>query len=87
MECAERYAQFGRLDPPLAAVDSFRSLANDTISPVACGLYSPRQYAIPGFDLSPFSEDTPIEWMTMIDLASEARRLLPVEFLCPRTRR
>jgi ribosomal protein S12 methylthiotransferase accessory factor len=85
MECAERYAQFGRLEPPVAAIDSFQSLAEDAIAPTTCGLYSPRQYASPDFGLAPFSEREPLEWLTVTDLASGARRLLPVEFVYPRT--
>jgi ribosomal protein S12 methylthiotransferase accessory factor len=84
MECAERRAQFGRLNPPIAAVDSFQSLADDAVSPAACGLYSPRQYATVGFGLAAFSERTPLEWVAVVDLVSGARRLLPVEFLFPR---
>lgn len=84
MECAERYTQFGQLTPSIAAVAPFDSLGQDAISPHACGLYSPRQYATPGFGLQPFSERTPLEWLATIDLESGVRRLLPVEFLCPR---
>lgn len=84
MECAERYAQFGQVAPSIAAVASFDSLGQDAISPHACGLYSTRQYAIPGFGLQPFSERAPLEWVAMSDLESRVRRLLPVEFLCPR---
>ena len=84
MECAERYAQFGQVAPPIAAVAPFDSLGQDAISPHACGLYSPRQYATPGFGLQPFSERTPIEWLATSDLETGVGRLLPVEFLYPR---
>jgi ribosomal protein S12 methylthiotransferase accessory factor len=84
MECAERYAQFGQVTPSIEVVGRFDSLGQDAISPHACGLYSPRQYATPGFGLQPFSDRTSLEWLAMSDLESGVRRLLPVEFLCPR---
>jgi ribosomal protein S12 methylthiotransferase accessory factor len=84
MECAERYAQFGCLDPPVAVVDSFDSLGTEPIAPTACGLYSARQYSTAGFGLAPFSPSATIEWVAIADLASGARRLLPVEFFYPR---
>jgi ribosomal protein S12 methylthiotransferase accessory factor len=84
MECAERHAQFGRSNPPIAALDTFRSLGTDAVSPALCGLYSARQYATTGFGLSPFSQHSPLEWLTIVHLPSGARRLLPVEFVYPR---
>ena len=84
MECAERHAQFDQQDPPVAAVASFDSLGVRAISPHACGLYSPRQYAMPGFGVEPFSEQARLEWVMTTDLQSRTRHLFPVEFLHPR---
>lgn len=84
MECAERYAQFGRKEVPPSVTDSFESLMGDAISPDTCGLYSFAQYAAPNFGFVPFTKQTPLEWLEVTDMFSGARRLLPVEFIYPK---
>ena len=44
MECAERYAQFGCVEPRISVVDAYAALLPHAISPAACGLYSRAQY-------------------------------------------
>jgi ribosomal protein S12 methylthiotransferase accessory factor len=86
MECAERYAQFGCVEPRISVVDAYAALLPHAISPAACGLYSRAQYEIPNFGLAPFSESDRLEWVEVHDLASSACQLIPVEFVFPRAR-
>src|SRR5947209_619244 len=86
MECAERYAQFGCLNPPSAAIGSYAALAGDAINPNACGLYSGAQYAGPDFAPAPFTDEESLEWLEVTNLATGKPALLPVEFIYPRAR-
>jgi ribosomal protein S12 methylthiotransferase accessory factor len=83
MECAERWAQFGRSDAP-AVHDSYAALAGPAVCPLDFGLYAPFQYRQPDFGLAGFDERALLEWVQVTDVATGERRLVPVEFVYPR---
>ena len=67
-EAVERYcsALYDITALPLA---TWRDAHFDGVHPREFALYSPQQYASPGFPLVPFTEDTPVRWARMTDLA------------------
>ena len=44
----------------------------------------PQQYLASGCNVAPFSPDLPLEWVEITHLATEVKRLVPVEFVYPR---
>lgn len=84
MECAERWAQFGRLPKPVVR-DCAEALGSDALDPRDFGLYAPHQYATPG--LVPFDPQAPLDWLPVIEVATGAKRLIPVEFMHPQCQR
>jgi ribosomal protein S12 methylthiotransferase accessory factor len=68
-EAVERYcaAIYDIDDFPLASFDEADFAA---VEPEAFALFSPEQYASPGFPYVPFERDTPVRWAPMVDLST-----------------
>lgn len=63
-EAAERYC--GNLVPPGLTEATYRELTargQRAVSPDRLALYSPAQYAAPGFPFAPFTPDLPVRWV------------------------
>ena len=86
MECAERWAQFGRTTKPVVR-DCAAALGSVALDPRVFGLYASHQYERPDSDLVPFDPQAPWDWLSVEDVATGAQRLVPVEFVHPRARR
>jgi ribosomal protein S12 methylthiotransferase accessory factor len=51
------------------------------VEPKEFTLYSPAQYAEPGFPYVPFAADTPVRWASVIELTSGRQMFLPAAFV------
>jgi ribosomal protein S12 methylthiotransferase accessory factor len=81
-EAAERYALMTGPDAS-AATPVFGSGAKLGLDgqAEAYELYSPRQYAQPGFPFVPFTSETPIWWAPAIDYLARTEQLVPLQLL------
>ena len=75
-EAVERYcaAIFDVDELPLFTYQDAPVLA---VAPSEFALYSPEQYAQPGFPWVPFQDDTPVRWATALDLTNRQPCLIP----------
>jgi ribosomal protein S12 methylthiotransferase accessory factor len=78
-EAVERYcsALFRYEDLEWAAYSELRARATD---PEAFALYSPAQYAAPGFAWQPFTADTRVAWVPGTSLVTDAEVMVPAAF-------
>ncbi|GAA3086621.1 YcaO-like family protein [Streptosporangium carneum] len=74
-EAAERYC--GNLVPPGLRLAAHDELGPAGLDPATLALYSPEQHAAPGFPLTPFTRDLPVEWTEATDLNSGQKLLVP----------
>ncbi|GAA3013157.1 YcaO-like family protein [Streptosporangium longisporum] len=74
-EAAERYC--GNLVPAGLRTGSHRELGPLALDPRTLALYSPEQYATPGFPLAEFTPDLPVEWTPASDLVTGEEVLVP----------
>jgi ribosomal protein S12 methylthiotransferase accessory factor len=77
-EAVERYC--GNLVPPglpVASYDELTAAGRAAADPASFSLYSPQQYATPGFPAAPLSRDRPVSWATGHDLLSGDPVLVP----------
>ncbi|MBF2063167.1 MAG: YcaO-like family protein [Calothrix sp. C42_A2020_038] len=84
MECVERYAQFQPNVSTPTIIQSYASLQENAILPTACGLYSHAQYTASDFKCVPFSEQMPLQWLEVSEVATNNTKLIPIEFIYPR---
>ncbi|MBL7493701.1 YcaO-like family protein [Frankia sp. AgB1.9] len=81
-EAVERYC--GNAVPPdlpRASWDTLRARGLAATDPLSFALYSPRQYATPGFPFVPFTRDLEVAWVDGTDLASGAAVLVPASLV------
>ncbi|KPM54168.1 hypothetical protein ACG83_19325 [Frankia sp. R43] len=81
-EAAERYC--GNLVPAGLTTASYRDLADagvEAIDPDQLALYSPAQYATPGFPLVPMSRDLEQQWAAGRDLRTGIAVLVPASLV------
>lgn len=78
-EAVERYcsALFRYDDLEWAAYSGLGARATD---PEAFALYSPAQYAVPGFPWQPFTADTSVAWVPGTSLVTDADVMVPAAF-------
>lgn len=77
-EAVERYC--GNIVPdelPVTTYDRLVGDGRDAIDPVDLALYSPAQYATPGFPFVPFTRQLPVAWVAGTDLHTGAPTLVP----------
>ena len=79
-EGVERYcsAIYDMEDFPLT---SFTSAPFPCIAPPKFALYSPAQYAHPGFPYQPFTKTTPVRWIKMIDPLNDHEWFVPASMV------
>lgn len=81
-EAVERYC--GNLVPPGLARASHRQLVAaglDALDPASVALFSPGQYARPGFPFVPMTADLDLEWAPGVDLTTGAPVLVPASLV------
>ena len=77
-EAVERYC--GNAVPSGLRIASYRELIADglhALDPDTLALYSPAQYATPGFPFVPFTRDLPVAWTTGRDLHDGREAMIP----------
>ncbi|MGX6608041.1 YcaO-like family protein [Micromonosporaceae bacterium Da 78-11] len=77
-EAVERYC--GNIVPPdlpVASFDALQSQGRTAVDPADLALYSPQQYAAPGFPFVAFSRDLPVAWAAGVDLHTGADTVVP----------
>ncbi|MEW2368053.1 YcaO-like family protein [Streptomyces sp. NPDC006656] len=77
-EAVERYC--GNAVPSGLRVCSYRELTvlgHRAVDPLTLALYSPRQYATPGFPFTPFTRDLPVAWTPGRDLHDGGEVMVP----------
>ncbi|MFN0087839.1 MAG: YcaO-like family protein, partial [Blastocatellia bacterium] len=75
-EAIERYCA-ARFDPEELIVASYKDVSGRAIHPSQFSLYSPAQYAAPGFPYPRFDEMTRISWVKGYNLTREEHALVP----------
>jgi ribosomal protein S12 methylthiotransferase accessory factor len=85
MECLERSAQFGCTSPRPDCSATGEDLRGHLLDPESLGLYDRAQYARRGFPLLPFDPRARIEWVKVRSVAGDEEKLVPVEFIYPRS--
>lgn len=83
-EAAERYC--GNLVLPDLLEDSYTDLVRSgrsALDPQTVALYSPAQYASPGFPAVPLSRNLPQQWASGTDLTSGEETLVPASLVWP----
>jgi ribosomal protein S12 methylthiotransferase accessory factor len=79
-ESVERYSG-SYLPHDRFRVASASELGASAADPASFGLFSPEQYARPGFPFVSFDRDTTVRWVDGVDLATGKQAWLPVELV------
>ncbi|MFK7692566.1 TOMM precursor leader peptide-binding protein [Paenibacillus sp. HJGM_3] len=77
LEGLERYCGFTPRGKKTAIRDSYRNLAEQALHPLAVGVYSSEQYALPDFPYQPFDPDRPIDWVWGYSFGQNRSILVP----------
>jgi len=81
-EAVERYC--GNAVPQAlrrASWNELRAAGEDALDPLTLALYSPEQYALPGFPFEPFGRDLMVHWVRGTDLADQAPLWVPASLV------
>lgn len=77
LEGMERYCGLAPRGKKTVVHDSYRNLEDQALDPVKVGIHSKEQYGEPGFPLTAFDPDQPIDWVWGYSLLQERPMLVP----------